>query len=70
MEKENTEDYVAMQYLIDDKWNLEVTKCPDPETAEKTWQLKRKMDNGEVRNLPGSRKVYQEKYSKIPKSQP
>ena len=40
------------------------------ETAEKTWQLKRKMDNGEVRNLPGSRKVYQEKYSKIPKSQP
>ena len=70
VEKEHSTDYVAMQYLIDDNWNLVVTKCLDPEKTEKTWQLKRKMDSGEVRNLPGVRKVYQEKYSKIPKTQP
>ena len=69
VEKENATDYVAMQYLIDNNWNLEVSKCLDPEKAQKTWELKRKMDDGQVRNLPGIRRVYQDKYSKIPKIQ-
>ena len=67
VEKENEKDYVAIQYLIENDWNLEVTKCLDPEVAQKTWQLKRKMDDGQVRDLPGKRITYHEKYSKIPK---
>ena len=67
VEKENEKDYIAIQYLIENDWNLEVTKCLDPEVAQKTWQLKRKMDDGQVRDLPGKRIKYQEKYSKIPK---
>ena len=67
VEKENKTDYVAIQYLIEHDWNLEVTKCLDPEKAQKTWQLKRKMDDGELRNLPGIQKVYQDKFSKVPK---
>ena len=67
VEKENEQDYDAIQYLIENDWNLEVTKCLDPEVAQKTWQLKRKMDDGQVRDLPGKRITYHEKYSKIPK---
>ena len=67
VEKENDTDYVAMQYLIDNNWNLEVSKCLDPEKAQKTWELKRKMDDGQLCTLPGIQKVYQDKYSKIPK---
>ena len=64
VEKENATDYVAIQYLIEHDWTLEVTKCLDP---EKAWQLKRKMNDGELRNLPGIQKVYQDKYSTNPK---
>ena len=67
VEKENKTDYVAIQYLIEHDWNLEVTKCLDPEKAQKTWQLKRRMDDGELCNLPGFQKVYQDKYSNRPK---
>ena len=67
VEKENEKDYDAIQYLIENDWNLEVTKCLDPEVAQKTWQLKRKMEDGKVRDLPGRRITYHDKYSKIPK---
>ena len=67
VEKENKTDYVAIQYLIENDWNLEVTKCLDPEKAQKTWQLKRRMDDGELCNLPGIQKVYQDKFSNRPK---
>ena len=31
VEKENETDYIAMQYLIENDWNLVVTKSMDPE---------------------------------------
>jgi len=66
VEKENKKDYIAMQYLIENAWNLVVTKCLDQE-AENTWELKRKMDGGQLRDLPGTRKVYHDQKAKNPK---
>jgi len=66
VEKENKKDYIAMQYLIENAWNLVVTKCLDQE-AENTWELKQKMDGGQLRDLPGTRKVYHDQKAKNPK---
>ena len=68
VEKENETDYIAMQYLIENDWNLVVTKSMDPEGSQ-PWQLQQKMSGGQLRNLVGIRKVYYEKYAKNPKCQ-
>ena len=61
VEKENQKDYIAMQYLIENDWNLVVTKC------DQSWQLQQKLSSGQLRNLDGIRKVYYEKCAKNPK---
>ena len=61
VEQENETDYITMQYLIKKDWNLEVTKCEDQE-AGKTWNLKQKLADGQLRDLVGVRKIYYEKY--------
>ena len=66
VEKENETDYIAMQYLIENDWNLLVTKSIE---GSQPWQLQQKMSGGQLRNLVGIRKVYYEKYAKNPKCQ-
>ena len=66
VEQETRTDYIAMQYLIEKDWNLEVTKCEDQE-AGKTWNLKQKLADGQLRDLVGVRKIYYDKNSKHPK---
>ena len=65
IEKENAFDYITKQYLIEDGWNLVVTKGMDPE--ESPWKMQQKMSDGQLRDLVGYRKVYLDKNSKIPK---
>ena len=67
VEKENETDYIAMQYLIENDWNLVLTKCMDQE-AEKKWILKRKIAGGQLCELVGIRKVYYDQRAKFPKS--
>ena len=62
IEKENAVDYITKQYLIENDWNLLITKGMDPE--ESPWQLQQKMSDGQLRDLVGYRKVYLENYSK------
>ena len=62
---EDTSDYYAMQYLLEDGWDLLVTKSVDSEVSR--WRLQQKMSNGQLRDLVGSRRVYLDKYSKHPK---
>ena len=66
VEQETRTNYIAMQYLIKKDWNLEVTKCEDQE-AGKTWNLKQKLADGQLRDLVGVRKIYYDKNSKYPK---
>ena len=66
VEKENSQDYVAMQYLVENKWNLIVNQCQSDQ-AEDKWELKRKIPNGQTINLIGERIVYHEKNAKNPK---
>ena len=66
VEKENETDYIAMQYLIENDWNLLVTKSIE---GSQPWQLQQKLSGGQLRNLVGIRKVYYEKYAKNPKCQ-
>ena len=66
VEQENETDYITMQYMIKKDWNLEVTKCMGQE-AGKTWNLKQKLADGQLRDLVGVRKIYYEKYCKNPK---
>ena len=66
VEKENQKDYIAMQYLIENDWNLVVTKSMNPEGSQ-SWQLQQKLSSGQLRNLDGIRKVYYEKCAKNPK---
>ena len=68
VQKENEKDYKAIQYLVNNDWNLVVTKCMDPKDSQ-TWQLKQKMSDGQLRNLVGIEKVYHDKYAKNPKIQ-
>ena len=56
-----------MQYLIENDWNLVLTKCMDQE-AEKKWELKRKIAGGQLCELVGIRKVYYDQRAKCPKS--
>ena len=65
VEKDITTDYITMQYLIEDGWNLVITKGMDPE--ESPWQMQQKMSDGQLRDLVGYRKVYYEKNCKNPK---
>ena len=66
VEKENEKDYVAIQYLIENDWNLLLTKCTDQD-AEKKWELKRKIAGGPIYELVGTRKVYYDHNAKNPK---
>ena len=68
VQEENEKDYKAIQYLVNNDWNLVVTKCMDPKDSQ-TWQLKQKMSDGQLRNLVGIEKVYHDKYAKNPKIQ-
>ena len=65
VEKENETDYIAMQYLIENDWNLVVTTKADQEDG-KTWELKQKI-GGQLRDLVGTRKVYYDRHAKKPK---
>ena len=65
-ENETERNYVAMQYLIENDWDLVLTKCMDQE-AEKTWELKQKIAGGKLRDLVGIRKVYHDHNAKNPK---
>ena len=66
VEKENETDYIAMQYLIENDWNLVVT-TKDQEDG-KTWELKQKIGaGGQLRDLVGTRKVYYDRHAKSPK---
>ena len=62
--------YEVTKYLFKDKWNMIVTKNPDP-GAESKWILKRKVEVGEDYVIKGVAKEYfaeKEKYAKkIPK---
>ena len=64
VEKENETDYIAIQYLIENDWNLVVT-TKDQEDG-KTWELKQKI-GGQLRDLFGTRKVYYDRHAKNPK---
>ena len=66
VEQETRTNYIAMQYLIENDWNLEVTRCKDQEAGE-TWELKQKLADGQLRDLVGVRKIYYDKNSKYPK---
>ena len=68
VQKENKKDYKAIQYLVNNDWNLVVTKCMDPKGSQ-TWQLKQKMSGGQLRNLVGIEKVYHDMHAKNPKLQ-
>ena len=68
VQKENEKDYKAIQYLVDNDWNLVVTKCNDPKGSQ-TWQLKQKMSDGQFCNLVGIEKVYNDMHAKNPKLQ-
>ena len=63
VEKENTADFEAMQYLIENDWNLMVSKVQD------TLALKRKMPDGQLMDLHGKKIVYHDKFAKNPKIQ-
>ena len=63
VEKENTADFEAMQYLIENEWNLMVSKVQD------TLALKRKMPDGQLIDLHGKKIVYHDKFAKNPKIQ-
>ena len=64
VEQENEEDYIAMQYLIENDWTLLLTKSME---AGKIWDLKRKIAGGPTYELVGKRKVYYDQKAKNPK---
>ena len=66
VEQENETDYVAIQYWIENDWNLVLTKCEEQE-AEKKWVLKQKIA-GQLCELVGRRKVYYDNRAKNPKN--
>ena len=66
VEKENREDYVAVQYIIQDQWDLHVSK--NQESSEDCeWVMHRKTPDGEMILLKGTRKIFHDSKAKNPK---
>ena len=68
VQEDCTTFYNATEYLIKKKWTLVISKTSDPELqSTQTFQLQRKMSNGELRDLVGKPKVYLDQNSRFPK---
>ena len=66
VEKENRNDYIAVQYVIQDKWELHITRNPDV-NDENVWMMQRKTPEGQLISLKGKRKIFDDSKSKCPK---
>ena len=67
VEKENREDYVAVQYVVEDKWELHISKNQES-TDDPVWTMHRKTPEGEMILLKGKRRIFEaskEKHQKL-----
>ena len=66
VEEETRIDYVTYQYEIDDRWRLVISKNENPkgDGPHPKWMLSREEASGELTQLLGVRKFYQESKSK------
>ena len=68
IEQENELDYVTYQYLVEDGWNLVLSKNEQKfNSDDPTWILKRIETSGEQVCLPGKKKRYLDAKCKTPK---
>ena len=66
MENETNDEIFAIQYLIQNNWELVVTKNPDS-VSQPQWILKRRKTDGNLEIPEGIPKVYFNKNCKNPK---
>ena len=65
IERETDEDYVAVQYVVQNNWELHLTKSKDANGD--VWIMHRKTPEGEMVLLKGKRKVFEAAKEKHPK---
>ena len=66
VEKENRNDYIAVQYVIQDKWELHITRNPDV-NDENVWMMQRKTPEGQMILLKGKRRIFDDSKARCPK---
>ena len=68
VEKENPNDYIAMQYVIENKWELHISRNENvSEDNPDVWIMKRKTPEGQMVLMQGKRKVFDSSKEKFPK---
>ena len=59
VEKENRNDYIVIQYVIDNKWELLITRNDNKDEDDKVWKVERQTPEGQMILLKGKRQVFQ-----------
>ena len=59
VEKENRNDYIVIQYVIDDKWELLITRNDNEDEDDYIWKVERQTPEGQTVLLKGKRQVFQ-----------
>ena len=59
VEKENRNDYIVVQYVIDNKWELLITRNDNKDEDDKVWKVERQTPEGQMILLKGKRQVFQ-----------
>ena len=57
VEKENRNDYIVIQYVIKNKWELIITRNDNED--DKVWKVERQTPEGQMVLLKGKRQVFQ-----------
>ena len=59
VEKENRNDYIVIQYVIDNKWELLITRNDNEDEDDNIWKVERQTPEGQTVLLKGKRQVFQ-----------
>ena len=58
VEKENRHDYIAVQYVIQNQWELLVTRNVNDNGDGDVWKVERKTPEGQMILLKGKRQIF------------
>ena len=67
VEKENQNDYIAVQYVIQDHWELFISRNVNDDGDGNVWMVKRKTPEGQMMLLKGKRQVFRTSNEKNPR---
>ena len=67
VEKENQNDYIAVQYVIQDHWELFISRNVNDDGDDNVWTLKRKTPEGQMILLKGKRQIFRTSNEKNPR---